>query len=441
MRRLCADQIMVTPQPTEMQVEGKIGVEEAVKEMLEIEVEADKGDPFEGMNNAEVAEIYYKMKHEDHRLFRQFKSFHKLHYETHGHDAPSHHLARGIIREMFSGLLARDAETIANARAELLATERLKDLSKQLGLAIPTQLQSYRAPEAPQYPPPPLPLRFPSCQDREKQRAAEEQAKQASAVPSASEGDVKPDIKPPRRLATMYLGQLGLPRMIGAGDEDHIITKVIPSMDPLQEYDEDDPSQIITIDYETDELNEADDLSVVSMASAGGIGKEEFQGLLSDIAAQHQRMAASVDALAARVEDMLVKQVEEAAVKVTSEMGHVRGMEEITGVFDKAEVGLILATGIRKYHEYQSLKGKRQEKDIISYRQLQKKFGTNKRTLMECAQGYKYRYPGRKSTKVPFTLTKTEEEEEEETPDAPTTALTTSTPATSVETDMPTTKT
>ena len=69
-------------------------------------------------------------------------------------------------------------------------------------------------------------------------------------------------------------------------------------------------------------------------------------------------MAASVDTLAARVEDMLVEQVEEAAVKVTSEMGHVRGLEEVTGVFNKVEVGLILTTGVRKYHEYQSLKGK-----------------------------------------------------------------------------------
>ena len=101
-------------------------------------------------------------------------------------------------------------------------------------------------------------------------------------------------------------------------------------------------------------------------------------------------MAASVDALVARVEDMTIEQVEEAAVRVTSEIGHIQGLEEITGAFDKTEVGLILATGVRKYHEYQSLKGKREEKDIISYRQLEKKFGTNKRTLMECAQGYKY---------------------------------------------------
>ena len=66
---------MVTPQATEMQVEGEIGIEEVVKEVLEIEVEEDEGDPFKGMKNAQVAEIYYKMKPEDQHLFRQFKTF------------------------------------------------------------------------------------------------------------------------------------------------------------------------------------------------------------------------------------------------------------------------------------------------------------------------------------------------------------------------------
>ena len=43
--------------------------------------------------------------------------------------------------------------------------------------------------------------------------------------------------------------------------------------------------------------------------------------------------------------------------------------------------------------------------------------GTNKRTLMEVVQGYKYQYPGGVSTKVPFVPTKPEEGEE-----APTTS-------------------
>ena len=403
---------MATSQPTETQVESEIDVDEAVKEIL-AEMEAEEQDPLEGMGNAQIAEVYHRMKPEDQRLFRQFKRFHKRYYETHGHDAPSHQLTRGIVQQMFPGLPSADAETIAKARAELLATERLKELCKQLGLAIPTQLQAYPPPpEAPEYPPPPQPPRFLSRQDKERLAAQQ----QSSA--ETEETETKPDVKP-RRLATTYLGPPGLLRMIGSGDEDHIITRVVPGTDPMQDFEDDDPSQFIVIDDDTDASSDVDDLSEVSMASAGGIGKQEFQGLLSDIAAQHQRMAASLDALASRVEDMSVDQVEEAAVRVVSESGHVRGLEEITGVFDKGEVALILACGVRKYQEYQVLKGKREDKDIISYRQLQKKFGTNKRTLMEVIQGYKYRYPGGVSTKVPFIPTKPEEGEE-----APTTSET-----------------
>ena len=393
---------MATSHPVETPVEGDVDIDEAVKQIL-AEMEVEEQDPLEGMGNAQVAEIYHRMRPEDQRLFRQFKRFHKRYYETHGHDAPSHQLTRGIVQQMFPGLPSAAAETIAKARAKLLAAERIKELCKQLGLAVPTQLQTYPPrQEAPEYPPPPEPPRFLSRQ--EKERAAQQQQ-------PSEEVETKPDIKP-RRLATTYLGPPGLLRMVGSGDEEHIITRVIPGTDPLQNFEEDDPSQFIVIDDDTDESSDVDDLSEVSMTSAGGIGKQEFQALLSDVAAQHQRMATSLDALASRVEDMSVEQVEEVAVRVVSESGHVRGLTEITNVFDKSEVALILACGVRRYQEYQALKGKREDKDIISYRQLQKKFGTNKRTLMEVVQGYKYRYPGSVSTKVPFRTTKPEEGEE-----------------------------
>ena len=333
---------MATSQATEMQIEGEVDVDEAVKEIL-AEVEAEEQDPIEGMGNAQVAENYHLMKPEDQCLFRQFKRFHKQYYETHGHDAPSHQLTRTIIQQMFPRLPSSDADTIAKARAELLAAERLKELCKQLGLAVPTQLQTYPAPpEAPEYPSPPQPPRFLSRQDKERM------AVQQQPLAEAEEVEAKPDVKP-RRLATSYLGPPGLLRMLRSGDEDHIITRVVPGTDPMQDFDDDDPSQTIVIDHDTDTSSDVDDLSEVSMASAGGIGKQEFQGLLSDIAAQHQRMVASLDALASRVEDMSVEQVEEAAVRVVSETGHVRGMEEITRVFDKGEVALILACGVRKY--------------------------------------------------------------------------------------------
>ena len=279
---------MPTSHPFETSVEGDVDVDvdEAMKQIL-AEMEVEEQDPLEGMGNAQIAKIYHRMKLEDQRLFRQFKLFHKRYYETHGHDAPSHQLTRGIVQQMFPGLPSADAETIAKARAELLATERIKELCKQLGLVVPTQLQAYPPPpEAPEYRPPPQPPRFLSRQ--EKERAAQQQA--------SEEAETKPDIKP-RRLATTYLGPLGLLRMVGTGDEEHIITQVIPGTDPLQNFEEDDPSQFIVIDDDTDDSSDADDLSEVSMTSAGGIGKQEFQALLSDVAAQHQRMAASLDAL------------------------------------------------------------------------------------------------------------------------------------------------
>ena len=161
---------MATQQPA-MQV----NIEEAVREMLAVEVEADEQDPFEGMGNAQIAEIYHLMKPEDQRLFRQFKRFHKQYYETHGHDAPSHQLTRGIIQQMFPGLPSADADTIAKARAELLAAERLKELCKQLGLAVPTQPQEYLPPpEAPEYPPPPQPPQFLSRQNKERMAAQQQ---------------------------------------------------------------------------------------------------------------------------------------------------------------------------------------------------------------------------------------------------------------------------
>ena len=55
---------------------------------------------------------------------------------------------------------------------------------------------------------------------------------------------------------------------------------------------------------------------------------------------------------------MSVEQVEEAAVRVVSESGHVQGLEEITGVFDKGEVALILACGVRRYQGIPGLERK-----------------------------------------------------------------------------------
>ena len=124
--------------------------------------------------------------------------------------------------------------------------------------------------------------------------------------------------------------------------------------------------------------SDLDDLSEASMESAGTMTKEELQGLLANMTASHQKTTEAVDALAAHMGEMNTDQVDQAAMAVVTEMGHIRGLSEITQAFDRAEIGLILATGVRKLHEYQCLKGKREEVDIILYSQREKKFGTNR---------------------------------------------------------------
>ena len=381
-------------------------VEQALEQIADIEVEEEgESDPLECLGNQEIAKIYHQLSPEDEQLFRQFKALHKLHYDLYGLDAPSYQLTRGLIQNMFSGIPTHDAEVIAKARVEILAAERIKELCKQLGLAVPVELQQPQSrEEVPEYPPPPPPLRFPSQQEKKRQQ----EQLQATPQPGTSEEeDVKPDIKPPRCLATTFLGKPGLLRMIGTGDDDHIITKVVPGTDPMQDFEEDDPTNVVVIEHETDK-SDVDDLSEVSMMSADAMSGGELQGLLANLAAAQQKTAEAIDALAARTSEMSTEQVGDAAAAVVTEVGHIKGLHEITKAFDKSEIALVLAVGVRKLHEYQCLKGQRDEEDILPYSQLEKRFGVNRRTIVECSQGYKYRYPKGVPTKVQFTLTKPE---------------------------------
>ena len=65
---------MATSQPTEIQAEGEIDVDEAVKEIL-AEMEAEEQDPLEGMGNAQIAGIYYRMTPEDQVYLDNLKGF------------------------------------------------------------------------------------------------------------------------------------------------------------------------------------------------------------------------------------------------------------------------------------------------------------------------------------------------------------------------------
>ena len=127
-------------------------------------------DPLECLTNTQVAEVYSRLSPPDQKLFLQFKEFHRQYYNQHGETMPSYQLARGIVRQIFSGLPTRDAETIAKAREELLAAERLKVLCKRLGLKVPNEAIQHVVTEVPH--PEQEPLCFPSIKMQQREAEA-----------------------------------------------------------------------------------------------------------------------------------------------------------------------------------------------------------------------------------------------------------------------------
>ena len=337
---------------------------------------------------------------------------------------PLYQLARGIVRQVFSGSPTRDAETIAKAREELLAAERLKVLCKRLGLKVPNEAIQHVVKEVPH--PEQEPLHFPSIEMQQREAEATSQP-ETLMEPVEEEQDIKPDIKPVvRRMAMQRLGEKGLlKRFIGQVNDEVIVTHVQAGTDPLQEFHEDNPAQMVVIDVSTDEeIDLADDLSEVSMVSQGNVTHVELENLLAGISGAHKKVAVAVDALQERVQDMTFEQVDDTAAAVSSEVANIRGISFITEVFDQEEIALILAVGVRRLQEWQVLQKKRLQGDVTSFARLQEIFGCNARTISECGEGKKYRYHrpavGRtESTKEVIKYQRTQYAERQRTKDEP----------------------
>ena len=84
--------------------------------------------------------------------------------------------------------------------------------------------------------------------------------------------------------------------------------------------------------------------------------------------------------------------VGDTASRVASDMGAVKGWHHILGSFDRSQIALVLAVGVRRVEEFEILKGLRPKDDVTPFLRLAKLFGANTRTIQECYAGAKYRY-------------------------------------------------
>ena len=128
------------------------------------------------------------------------------------------------------------------------------------------------------------------------------------------------------------------------------------------------------------------------MQSNGDINKAELRAVLQGLTNSHQATANHLSTLSTMVTGMNEEQVDEAAARVATELGAVQGWQHIVNSFDRAQIALLLAVGIRKIEEFEILKGKRARDDVTPFLRLAKIFGSNTQTIQECNAGTKYHY-------------------------------------------------
>ena len=57
------------------------------------------------------------------------------------------------------------------------------------------------------------------------------------------------------------------------------------------------------------------------------------------------------------VTGMTEEQVDEMAVRVATKLGAAQGWQHVANSFDRAQIAIILAVGVRKLEEFEILKG------------------------------------------------------------------------------------
>ena len=326
---------------------------------------------------------------------------------------PSYYMARQVISDLMPGLPAASADAIAAKRAEILAEDRLRVLCRKHGYKFPEKEMRVEAPHEEEEAEPSY--RFPSVQDEYRMGLAtasreeieelvgetfletgpdpEERQQVPKApkrvIPTVIKTEPGEDIKP-KRLRMEIFGQKSLLRWEGTGDEEVLITRVQKGNDPLGQYFEDTEATQQAIEVE--ESDSEDDLSVVSLQSEGEVSKEELKGVLQCLAESHQQTAAHLGTLSTMVTGMSEDTVGDVASRVTSDMGAIKGWHHILGSFDRSQIALVLAVGVRRVEEFEILKGVRPKNDVTPFLRLAKLFGSNTRTIQECYSGAKYRY-------------------------------------------------
>ena len=354
-------------------------------------------------SSREVQSIVNKMDKMQKQEFCEYEQYFLTRYRQTGNMQPLYLEIRNIVKEMCPSMPGQMQDAVVEARAQLLAETKLKELCKQLGIP------------APRYEPPPIvhpvdegilgekAVPMPGVQAQVEQVKEDQPSTSKTVwrvVPTLVTTEVKKEIKPqvqPRLLSDTMLDALG------PGDDECMVMRIKRGRDPFYDLTQDDEElQQAFAEVGPEDIPEGesdvDDLSVASLETINEIGSEEASKLLTTYAELKMKEAETLQDMVAliRADDLGPRQCYEIVKHVTKLEGDIPEIAQVREEFDYESVKLILAAGVRMKQVYDV--NMKQCKKVESLKSIAKRFNVSKSRLYEMTAGHKI---GRREKGVP----------------------------------------
>ena len=262
-------------------------------------------------SSREVQAIVNKMDRAQKQEFREYEQYFLTRYRQTGNMQPLYVEVRNIVKEMCPSMPGQMQSAVVEARAQLLAETKLKELCRQLGVP------------APRYEPPSMvhpidegilgekavPM---SGEETHEEPVTEDQPSTSKAVrkiiPKLVMTEVKKEVKP--QVQMRLLSDTILDAM-GPGDEECMVTRIKRGRDPFYNLTQDDEElkqafAEVGLEDIPEEESDVDDLSVASLETVNEIESEEASRLLTTYAELKMKEAETLQDMVAliKVDDL-----------------------------------------------------------------------------------------------------------------------------------------
>ena len=350
----------------------------------------------------EVQAIVKKMDRVQKQEFHEYEQYFLTRCRQTGNMKPLYVEVRNIVKEMCPSMPGQMQDAVVEARAQLLAEVKLKELCEQLGVPAPRyEPQSMVHPidegilgrKA-------VPM---SGKELHEGPVGEDQLSTSKAVrkiiPTLVTTEVKREVKPqvqPRLLLDTILDAMG------PGDEDCMVTRIKRGRDPFYDLTQDDEelkeafAKVSKKDIPEEE-SDVDDLSVASLETVNEIENEEASRLLTTYADLKMKEAETLQNMVAliKADDLGPRQCYEIVKNITKMEGDIPEIAQVREEFDYESIKLILAAGVRMKQVYDV--NMRHQSKAESHISIVKRFNVSKSRLYEMTTGHKIGRPGKGS--------------------------------------------